>query len=290
MNQIHSAKRKQFDRDGFYVFQNILEPELIRRLTDYSLEALARWSVEHPEAAKNNIATGSMVLIDWQTAQQYDAVAELIAHPKMKTALVELGFAEPKFGHGKLISKPPKSPPLFWHEDGRFWNDPISYIPRPIQCFLMYYLTDTVPENGCLRVIPGSHRNRHPLHDVAQPEHGDELRMYTDPGNIQFRPAAGEIDVPVQAGDLVIGYGTIFHAAYANESDRRRTLLTMWYYPDFVDLPERTQATVADADAEVYFWPDFSPEKEKLLQPWKMTYNGNAELIEQEWKPGKALQ
>ena len=166
----------------------------------------------------------------------------------MNQALAELGFAQPKFGHGRIISKPVYSPPLFWHEDGRFWDDPVSYTTQPIQCFLMYYLTDTSPENGCLRVIPGSHLKRHPLHDQTSPRHTDELRTYANPDNIAFQRAAGEIDVPVKAGDLVIGFGTLFHAAHANQTDGRRTVLTMWYYPDYVDLPQPTQATVA------YFW------------------------------------
>ena len=29
----------------------------------------------------------------------------------------------------------------------------------------MYYLVDTTPENGCLRVLAGSHLKRHPVHD-----------------------------------------------------------------------------------------------------------------------------
>jgi len=41
------------------------------------------------------------------------------------------------------------------HRDGRFWNDPASSTPAAMQVFLMFYLTDTSRENGCLRVVPG---------------------------------------------------------------------------------------------------------------------------------------
>ena len=190
-----------------------------------------------------------MVLIDWAMAYRYSVLAELIAHPGVLAALGALGFAEPKFGHGRIISKPPQSPPLFWHEDGRFWDDPVSYTWQPIQCFLMYYLTDTDVRNGCLRVIPGSHRKRHALHDETAPMHTDELRTYANPEDAAFQRAEGEIDVPVKAGDVVMGYGRLFHASHANRSDERRTVLTMWYYPHFVDLPERTQATIYSLEA-----------------------------------------
>ena len=44
------------------------------------------------------------------------------------------------------------------------WSDePRAYSDLPPQLFAMFYLTDTSPRNGCLRVIPGSHRKRHRL-------------------------------------------------------------------------------------------------------------------------------
>jgi ectoine hydroxylase-related dioxygenase (phytanoyl-CoA dioxygenase family) len=37
------------------------------------------------------------------------------------------------------------------------------------------------------------------------------------------------VDVEVKAGDLVLGDARLLHAAHANNSDRRRTLITMWW-------------------------------------------------------------
>ena len=287
MKIIDSETQKQFMTDGFYVVKNILEPEMLAKLRSISDDVLTQQEKAHFEQHRT---TGSMVLIDWEMVYQHDGLAELIAHPKMLAALAELGFAEPKFGHGRVISKPPHSPPLFWHEDGRFWDDPVSYTPQPIQCFLMYYLTDTTPENGCLRVIPGSHLKRHPLHDLASPRHTDELRTYANPDDVAFQRAEGEIDVPVKAGDLVMGYGALFHAAYANQTDQRRTVLTMWYYPDFVDLPERTQATVAYLEAGNQLTTTSPGQMQTLMEPLRIVYEGNAEPIEQQWTPGKDLK
>ena len=38
----------------------------------------------------------------------------------------------------------------------------------------------------------------------------------------------GAVDVAVQAGDLVIGDSRMYHSAYQNNSDERRTCITMW--------------------------------------------------------------
>ena len=282
-----SDMQKQFTNDGFYVFRNILEPELIGKLRRITDDVLAQQETMHFERQR---APGSMVMIDWEMAYRYDVFAELIVHPKMLKRLAELGFAQPKFGHGRIISKPPHSPRLFWHEDGRFWDDPVSYTPQPIQCFLMYYLVDTTPENGCLRVIPGSHLKRHALHDQVPERHTEKLSTYADPDHAAFQHAEGEVDVPLKAGDAVMGYGTLFHSAHANRTDQRRTGLTMWYYPDFVDLPESTQATVVSLETNSQITKRPPGRTQRLMEPLRMVYGGDAEPIPQQWTPREDLK
>ena len=282
-----SDMQKQFTNDGFYVFRNILETELIGKLRQITDEVLARQETAHFEQQR---APGSMVMIDWEMAYRYDTFAELIVHPKLLKRLAELGFNHPKFGHGRIISKPPHSPRLFWHEDGRFWDDPVSYTPQPIQCFLMYYLVDTTPENGCLRVIPGSHLKRHVLHDQVPERHTEKLSSYADPDHAAFQHAEGEVDVPLKAGDAVMGYGTLFHSAHANRTDQRRTGLTMWYYPDFVDLPESTQATVVSLETNTQITKRSPGRIQRLMEPLRMVYGGDAEPIPQQWSPGEGLE
>lgn len=286
---IAMEKREQFETEGYFLFRDILEPELIARLGNVSDSILGEQDKQHFEQQRT---TGSMVLIDWEMACQHTVFAKLVAHPRALAALDQLGFTEPKFGHGRIISKPPHSPPLFWHEDGRFWNDPVSYTPQPIQVFLMYYLTDTTPRNGCLRVIPGSHQKRHSLHDCVADRHTNELRTYLDPNNPQFQRAEGEIDIPVNAGDLVVGYATLFHASHPNSSDERRTALTMWYYPDFVNLPGRTQATVNHVESRLSRVTTSSSPSHlwDAMEPLKISYEGKAKRIEQEWVPGNDLR
>ncbi len=291
MKSITTEKREQFNKDGYYVFENIIEPKFLDQLRELTDNILAKQDKSHFE---EQISTGSMVMIDWEMAYEHNVMAEFISHPRMIVAMAELGFNEPKFGHGRIISKPPHSPQLYWHEDGRFWDDPVSYTTQPIQCFLMVYLTDTTPQNGCLRVIPGSHLKRHPLHDQVSPKSTVELRTYSNPEDKAFQRVMGEVDVPMKAGDLVMGYGTLFHAAHGNQSNQHRTVLTMWYYPDFVNLPENTQATVADAESAGAFNQDVAgssyEEARTLMKPLKINYAGDAELIPIQWVPGAGLK
>lgn len=280
-------KRAQFDQNGFCIFENVIDDDLLRRLRILCNEILAQQDPKHFE---QQVSTGSMIMIDWDMANDYPEFAELIAHPNTLTVLRDLGFPDPKFGHGRVISKPPHSPPLFWHEDGRFWDDPVSYTDQPIQCFLMYYLTDTTPDNGCLRVIPGSHRKRHPLHNKIAPRHTEKLATYANPSDPGFSHVDDELSVPVKAGDLVMGSGNLLHASHPNKSDEHRTVLTMWYYPAFTDLPERTQATVALAESKNMKHVQFSDYTMSLMEPLRIRYGGKAHPIEIQWIPGKNLK
>tara|TARA_Y100000591_G_C21812215_1_gene688598 strand:- start:773 stop:1639 length:867 start_codon:yes stop_codon:yes gene_type:complete len=279
------AKRKYFEKNGYFIFKNILKKNELKRLNEFSDYVLSQKNKEHFKA---NLTTGSMVLINWDLVQKFKIIGELIANLRIKKEFSDMGFKCPKFGHGRIISKPANSPRLFWHEDGRFWNDPISYTTQPIQCFLMFYLTDTSRSNGCLRVIPESHRKRHILHDMAHEKHNKELKTFANPSDIQFQDVEGEIDVPLKAGDAIFGYANLFHSSHSNNSDKKRTLITLWYYPDYSNLPEKTRATIYSLEKQNYM-PIFSKKENNMYSSYMIKYEGNAKIIKPEWKPGKKL-
>ena len=41
----------------------------------------------------------------------------------------------------------------------------------------------------------------------------------------------GAVDVPVQAGDLILGDARVLHGARKNQTEQRRSLVTLWYMP-----------------------------------------------------------
>jgi len=278
MTSKYRKKREELDRDGFCLLEGIIEDAMLERLRQVTDSVIARQEAAHFE---RNRAQGSLI-----RATEHPFMARLVAYPPMRAALAALGFPDPKWGSGFIISKPPKSPPLFWHQDARFWNDPVSYTPRTIQCFLMIYLVDTTPQNGCLRLIPGSHMKRHRLHDALPDAHEADLSRADDTAQLAFRQAEGEVDVPVKAGDVVMGSARLLHAAHGNQSDQRRTNITLWYYPEYTKLPEPIQAYLADTD-----WPaDWHAANRDLLAPLKPVYEGDAEPIILNRTPGPQLR
>ena len=229
------TRRSQLLRDGYCLVPGVLDAGMLGRLraaTDLMLDA------QTEEHKARNRSQGSM----FGFPQTTDSVfSELIALPAALAALSRLRFTEVTFTDAYIISKPPHGPQLFWHYDWFAWEEPEMYLPAPPQVFLMYYLTDTCRENGCLRVIPGSHTCHNRLHDLIAEPHSAMLGRAENLERAEFKQRPDEIDVPARAGELVIGDARLLHAAHPNRGERRRTVITLWYQPDYPSLPERVR-------------------------------------------------
>ncbi|MEZ5658062.1 MAG: phytanoyl-CoA dioxygenase family protein [Burkholderiaceae bacterium] len=110
-----------------------------------------------------------------------------------------------------------------WHQDGRYW--PI----RPLATVTAWIAIDPVDTgNGCLRVIPGSHR----------PAELREHARNDDAGYILNQELAGEdwearspMDIVLAPGQFSLHDVYLVHGACANTSGRRRAGLVFRYMP-----------------------------------------------------------
>ena len=260
-------KYKQLIDDGFCIIEGVLPEELLNRFRKETDRLCQSASEENQTRFQSQ---GSML-----SAMSHPIFAELIAWRKSINALKSMGFKHPTFTDGYIISKPPNSPKLFWHYDWFSWDDPTVYCPKPQQVFFMYYLIDTTPHNGCLRTIPGSHLQHNPLHDHLNNPHAQDISMAKDINRPEFSTRPDEVDVPIKAGDLLIGDARLLHAAHANQSNQRRTVITLWFQPDFCTLPERIKAQMtAKTQTVPSNWPDTA---KKIVTDLHPKYNGPAE-------------
>ena len=214
--------REQMLRDGYCIIPNILSPEFLQELrkeSDYLNDTLPH----HPDTKYQGTHLGigyndneiMLKLSEWKPARQ---------------ALELMGFGDFNPGGSLLIlTKEPYAPALYWHQDWMRWNDPLSCTPWPQTIFLSYYLEDTDVENGCLKVIPGTHLKRIPLHDELVTAHEQGARFIKEDHPIMFSNHPDQVDVKSKAGDLVLGDARVLHAARKNQTDQRRNLLLLWH-------------------------------------------------------------
>ena len=97
-------KRAQLMRDGFCIFENVLEPEMVAKLNAMSEWTIAQEDAEHFEKHRSQ----GCIIPYWK--YPHPTYPELIAHPRALAALAQLGFDQPKVWSGFVISKPPHSP------------------------------------------------------------------------------------------------------------------------------------------------------------------------------------
>lgn len=246
-------------KTGATVFSQFLDKATIEELKLTASSTIDKLSIDHRERFKS---TGSLC-----NFADHPEFAELISYPKFINLLNAFGAKDPRWLSGYLISKPSGGPPLFWHQDWWGWDHEVSYQQQPISLFFMIYLTDTTPENGCLRAIPGSHIKAHELHDLPD-AHGENLSLYSDPNDPAYMAHPDEVAVEIKAGDLLIGDSRLLHGAYANNVSAERPLLISWYIPNFSSLPEGIQARFNDIYLRKDLDVDAGEEQPATTEDW----------------------
>ena len=284
-----SVYRRQLLEDGFCRIPGVAPAELI-----VQVRQVADRLMERAEAGTDRGERSQHTSVElWKLPE----VAPLIGLPAALEVLTSLGYLHPTYYTGFCISKWPETgPALYWHQDGIFWDQPISYTDVPHQFFLMYYLVDTDRTNGCLRVIPGSHRKRHRLHALPPRDKEVVQRAEAEAGHPALSPDPDEVDVPVRAGDLVIGDSRLLHSAHPNRSQHRRTVIVLWFCPTYDQLPGGIQATYARSQTRVspYDSParkphNWSDAQWAWVEPLLPDFSGDAEPAPQSRVPDERL-
>ena len=110
-----------------------------------------------------------------------------------------------------------------WHQDGHYW--PI----RPLaNCTVWVALDPSTIENGCLRVIPRSHRAR-TLHEHLHEDRADlTLNQRLAAGSFALRDA---VDIELEPGQMSLHDVYMIHGAEPNRSGKRRTGVALRYMP-----------------------------------------------------------
>jgi len=226
--------REDLRRNGYCIVPDFLDE---RRLA--SLQHIAAKARRKPVAAPRDrdAYTGHVTELG-----DMPDLASLLCWARPFALLRELGFTDPRWFMAFLMQKPPGGLGLYWHQDWWGWSDPISYQDAPPLLFLMVYLVDVTPANGCLRALPGTHISACDLH-VSAPQ-DSYVDMGDGPGDGLFSLQQGEVDVPVRKGDLIVRDARMLHATHPNHSPRWRPMIMISVAPNFRSLPEPMRRTM----------------------------------------------
>lgn len=215
------AERENFQRDGFLILRGLAAPEQIAGLRTIAAEHLQRQippleyeaDLHYPGAPASRTAEGGRTVRRLLQAQGRDpAFTQWIIQPDILVPLHQLLGPEvlmPLAHHNCIMTKQPRfSSDTGWHQDIRYWS-----FERADLINVWLALGPEREENGCLRLVPGSHRL-----DLA-PERFDAARfLRTDlPENQALLRSA--VTAELDAGDVLLFHCRCLHAATRNYSD-----------------------------------------------------------------------
>lgn len=181
----------------------------------------------------------------------------LMANPKILDVVESL--IGPEIFANPVYNVRPKVPKVAagivpWHQDKSYWTgakaSPVFTIWIP--------LVDATFENGCLHVIPRTHRRRLLSHHSE----GYTGTGYTelDEEHIQRSPAK-VVPLPIQAGGAIIFNDRLIHSSTANNSNTVRWSVDLRYQPvDQDPMPQHGVGFLARSNEH--------PERVATLEDW----------------------
>lgn len=111
--------------------------------------------------------------------------------------------------------------PVPWHQDGQYWPiDPLATVTVRVA------IDDSLPENGCMRYLPGSHLARELVRHEYVTERHVALRQQLP--EIDERLARDDV---LRAGQVSLHDVYLVHGSAANRSARRRADYAIRYMP-----------------------------------------------------------
>ena len=210
----NEADKTFYEDNGYLLVKGVFdqnELEQMRQGVDGIVERALQAKQHSNHAWQGDFATPEqlkkLVLRGFHDVQYHDAAfLRAMIHPRMVEVLTGLIGPNVQIHHSKMLVKPPENGAAFpMHQD-------YPYFPYKHHSMLAasVHLDDADEENGCLRVIPGSHKQGPLPHIGTYYLHQKEY------------PIAMGTPCPAKAGDVLFFNYLTIHGSDCNRSERTR--------------------------------------------------------------------
>ena len=190
-----------YHRDGFLCPLPVLPPADLRRFQAGLAEIEAELGQEVRRMGQPHL------FFPWA----YD----LATHPRVLDAVESLLGPTLLVSGTLILCKPPRDPGyVAWHQDSVYsgWH-----LTPTTSAWIA--LSPSLPENGCMRVIPGSHGDGLRQHDEGH--HGDNMLQRGEEVQVEVDESMAHYLV-LQPGEMSLHESNIIHGSGQNRSDMKR--------------------------------------------------------------------
>lgn len=239
-----TAEQQAYAEQGFVVRPRVFAPAELEPLREAVEDIHARIAAAAQAADRTDWVDdkryqdllGSTVKWEWDEASRDIRSMEPFRHldPRVEDLIDEPRLWEPlrdlldckavSLFTDKLNFKRPSGSPFPWHQDTPYWAFGCSHVEQLSS--LQVYLDDATVDNGCLWVIPGSHRHG------FLPKFEDQGvlgRLYTDLDALDEEAEPFAIEAP--AGSVIYFQGHLVHGSQTNRSSASRRAIVLTYQP-----------------------------------------------------------
>jgi hypothetical protein len=218
---------EQYHRDGFLAPIPVLSMEEVRHF---------REAYEDLEAALGGKPKATDLA---QLHLNFPWAWDLMHHVTVLDAVEDVLGADVLCWASSVFPKQPRDPGFIsFHQDATYWG-----LDSPQVTTAWVALTESTPENGCMRVVPGTHTHRIYPHKETWAEdnllsRGQEIQAEVNEADV--------VDIVLRPGEMSLHHVNIIHGSNPNRSDSKRIGFAPRYIrPDVAQIQvERQQPAV----------------------------------------------
>lgn len=184
---------------------------------------------------------------------------DLVCHPRLLDAVEDLIGPNILAYHAQWFIKEPHTPDFVsLHQDSAYWS---LAAPQGLSAWVAF--EDADADNGCMIVIPDTHKEALPHEDRRAPTNmlwrGQTVAAPVDDSKA--------VEMPLRAGEMSLHHARIVHGSGPNKSGRRRIGYSIRYIPTHVARvgPRDSAMLVRGIDDYGHF--DLEPAPQRDYEP-----------------------
>jgi hypothetical protein len=242
--RINDAERRGWREDGFFVREAVFTEEEIRILGEAAERVVEAAACAAQDAGEDYEIDGNRYQPAAGSLLQYEHVPgsatlrviepfhhldpvfdRLVDDPRLVEPMRDLvGSERVSLWTDKLnLKRPRQGSGFLWHQDSPYWahvSPHVDQLPN-----VMVVLDDARIENGCFRVVRGSHRGGML---PGRQDQGTLGPLFTDPRHFDER---AQVPIEAPAGSLVFFSAHTVHGSEPNRSGLARRACVLTYQP-----------------------------------------------------------
>ena len=213
---ITDDQKRQYQEDGYFLLENVFAPAEMDRVA----ALIEEYQRRHEEAlaargGTEGISRAGEITFTDHLAEHDAEIAAFVKRPEFVAIATQLVGPDVDLYWNQSVFKQPEGKREFpWHQDDGY--TPVT--PSPYLT-LWLALNDATPENGCISVLPGSHKGG------LAPHHPSPIGLVCHEAD---DPDQG-VPVPVKAGSMAVFQSLTMHKSGVNTSTGPRKAYIIQY-------------------------------------------------------------